>query len=64
MTDLTYEFQRMTNRTTEIRHAAKADGADAAWDRYSREHGLNTQRFRTDLGKLRDRFDSIASEHA
>ena len=61
MNDLTYEFQRMTNRSTEIRQATKADGAQVAWERYSREHGLNQQRFRGDLGKLRDRFDGIGS---
>ena len=62
MNDLTYEFQRMASRRAEIKRATKADGAQAAWERYSREHGLNQQRFKTDLGKLRDRFDGIGSE--
>jgi hypothetical protein len=61
MTDLTYEFQRMRSRSTEIKEATKSDGAKAAWERYSRDHGLNQQRFRTELGKLRDRFDTIGS---
>jgi len=61
MNDLTYEFQRMSSRSAEIKQATKADGAQAAWERYSREHGLNQQRFKSDLGKLRDRFDGIGS---
>jgi hypothetical protein len=61
MNDLTYEFQRMISRSAEIKEATKSDGAQAAWERYSRTHGLNQQRFRSELGKLRDRFDGIAS---
>lgn len=61
MNDLTYEFQRMISRSAEIKEATKSDGAQAAWERYSHTHGLNQQRFRSELGKLRDRFDGIAS---
>ncbi|MEK6375065.1 MAG: hypothetical protein AABO58_20530 [Acidobacteriota bacterium] len=61
MNDLTYEFQRMISRSAEIKEATKSDGSQAAWERYSRDHGLNQQRFRSELGKLRDRFDGIAS---
>ena len=64
MDDLTYEFQRMISRRSEIREAAKSAGADAAWEKYSREHGLDQQRFKGDLKKLRVRFDSIASERS
>ena len=61
MNDLTYEFQRMISRSAEIKAATKSDGAQAAWESYSRTHGLNQQRFRSELGKLRERFDGIAS---
>jgi hypothetical protein len=61
MNDLTYEFQRMISRSAEIKEATKADGAQAAWERYSREHQLNQQRFRSELGKLRDRFNVVGS---
>jgi len=61
MNDLTYEFQRMISRSAEIKAATKSDGSEAAWERYSRDHGLNQQRFRSELGKLRDRFEGIAS---
>lgn len=61
MNDLTYEFQRMVSRNAEIQAAVKRDGADAAWEKYSREHGLNEQRFRRDLKQLRVRFESIAA---
>ena len=61
MNDLTYEFQRMVSRSSEIREATKSHGAQAAWERYSREHGLDQQRFKSDLGKLRVRFDGIGS---
>ena len=61
MNDLTYEFQRMVSRSSEIREATKSHGAQAAWETYSREHGLDQQRFKTDLGKLRVRFDGIGS---
>ena len=61
MNDLTYEYQRMISRAAEIKRAMKADGAQAAWERYSREHGLNQQRFKNDLGKLRERFEGIGS---
>ena len=61
MNDLTYEFQRMISRSAEIKAATKSDGVQAAWESYSRTHGLNQQRFRTELGKLRDRFNGIAS---
>ena len=61
MNDLTYEFQRMISRSAEIKQATRADGAQAAWERYSREHGLNQQRFKGELGKLRDRFEGIGS---
>lgn len=61
MNDLTYEFQRMVSRKAEIQAATKADGLQAAWEKYSRAHGLDGQRFRTELSKLRVRFDRIAS---
>ena len=61
MNDLTYEYQRMISRAAEIKRAMKTDGAQAAWERYSREHGLNQQRFKNDLGKLRERFEGIGS---
>jgi hypothetical protein len=61
MTDLTYEFQRMVSRSSEIRESTKGNGAQAAWDKYSRTHGLNQQRFKSDLAKLRSRFDGIGS---
>src|SRR5258706_228879 len=61
MNDLTYEFQRMISRRAEIKLTTKSDGPQAAWERYSREHGINQQRFKTDLVKLRNRFNSIGS---
>jgi hypothetical protein len=61
MNDLTYEFQRMISRKAEIQASTKADGLQAAWEKYSRTHGLDSQRFRTELNKLRVRFDRIAS---
>ncbi|HYC88938.1 MAG TPA: hypothetical protein VEO54_06985 [Thermoanaerobaculia bacterium] len=61
MNDLTYELQRMASRRLEIEQATKKNGADAAWEKYSREHGLDQRRFKTDLKKLRSRFDGIAS---
>jgi len=61
MNDLTYEFQRMVSRRAEIQAATKAEGLQAAWEKYSREHGLDGQRFRTELSKLRVRFSRIAS---
>ena len=61
MNDLTYEFQRMISRSAEIKAATKSDGAQAAWERYSREHHINQQRFKGELGKLRDRVEGIAS---
>jgi hypothetical protein len=62
MNDLTYEFQRMLSRRAEIQAATRDDGSQTAWERYSREHGLDQQRFKNELGKLRIRFDGIASE--
>lgn len=61
MNDLTYEFQRMVSRNTEIQAAIKSSGADAAWEKYSRDHGLTEQRFRRDLKQLRVRFESIGA---
>jgi hypothetical protein len=61
MNDLTYEFQRMVSRAAEIQAAIKSNGLQAAWEKYSREHGLDQQRFRNELGKLRVRFDGIGS---
>ncbi|HEX7154663.1 MAG TPA: hypothetical protein VF618_24470 [Thermoanaerobaculia bacterium] len=61
MNDLTYELQRMVSRRAEIQNATKSKGADAAWDKYSRDHGLDQQRFRTELKKLRVRFDGIGA---
>lgn len=61
MNDLTYEFQRMVSRAREIQETTKAEGLQAAWEKYSRTHGLDGQRFRSELSKLRVRFDRIAS---
>ena len=61
MNDLTYEFQRMVSRATEIREATRAHGAQAAWKQYSRDHGLDLQRFRGELTTLRNRFDGIGA---
>jgi hypothetical protein len=61
MDDLTYEFQRMISRTAEIRETAGKKGWETAWESYSKMHGLDTQRFRTELPKLRSRFQSIAT---
>ena len=61
MDDLTYEFQRMTSRAAEIKEAAGKQGLDAAWEQYSQTHGLNQQRFRSELPKLKARFQGIAS---
>lgn len=61
MNDLTYEFQRMVSRSDEIRESIKTHGAQAAWEKYSREHGLDQRRFKSDLGKLRVRFDGVGS---
>jgi hypothetical protein len=61
MDDLTYEYQRMVSRTSEIQQMTKAEGLQAAWEKYSRAHGLDGQRFRSELSKLRSRFDRIAS---
>jgi hypothetical protein len=60
MDDLTYEFQRMLSRAAEIKEAAGKQGLDTAWEQYSRTHGLDQQRFRTELPKLRARFQGIA----
>jgi len=59
--DLTYEFQRMFSRKGEIEAATKANGAQAAWEQYSRTHGLDQRRFRDELGALRSRFDIVGS---
>lgn len=61
MKDVTYEFQRMVSRSSEIRAEIKAAGPEAAWEKYSRDHGLDERRFRTELGELRLRFDQIGS---
>jgi hypothetical protein len=61
MDDLTYEYQRMISRAAEIKEAANKNGWEAAWDGYSRTHGLDQQRFRTELPKLRARFQGIAT---
>jgi hypothetical protein len=61
MNDMTYEIQRMVSRSTEIRETTKKDGSEAAWEKYSRTHGLDQRRFKTDLIKLRSRFEGIAS---
>jgi hypothetical protein len=63
MNDLTYEFQRMVSRSTEIREATKAKGAQAAWEQYSLEHKLDKQRFGkgNELRELQGRFDGIGS---
>ncbi len=62
MNDLTYELQRMASRRSEIQAAVKKDGSQTAWEKYSRAHGLDLQRFRTELSALRSRFDAIATE--
>jgi hypothetical protein len=61
MDDLTYEFQRMISRSAEIRETANKKGWEAAWEGYSRAHGIDSQRFRTEIPKLRARFQSIAN---
>jgi hypothetical protein len=61
MDDLTYEFQRMISRAAEIKEAASKKGWEAAWEGYSRTHGLDQQRFRSELSKLRARFQGIAT---
>ena len=61
MNDLTYEFQRMVSRQSEIEQATTRDGAQAAWETYSRDHGLDHRRFKPDLNKLRRRFEDIGS---
>jgi hypothetical protein len=61
MTDLTYELQRMTSRTSEIEAAVKRNGPQVAWDQYSRTHGLDERRFKKQLSELRLEFDRIGS---
>ena len=61
MDDLTYEFQRMVSRSAEIEASTKSLGAQAAWEKYSRDHGLDERRFRTNLSELRRRFDQVGS---
>lgn len=61
MNDLTYEFQRMFSRKAEIEAATKANGAQAAWEQYSRDHFLDQRRFRTELPILRSRFDTVGA---
>ena len=61
MDDLTYEYQRMLSRASEIREAANKSGWEAAWEGYSRTHGIDQQRFRNELPKLRARFQGIAT---
>jgi hypothetical protein len=61
MDDLTYEYQRMISRSAEIKETATKKGLDAAWENYSRTHGLDQQRFRGELPKLRARFQGIAT---
>lgn len=61
MDDLTYEFQRMISRRSEIRSATKEAGAQSAWDQYSSAHGLDQRRFKNELPKLKRRFEEIAA---
>jgi len=61
LTDLTYEFQRMYSRKVEIESATKAKGAQAAWQNYSRVHGLDHWRFKSELATLRSRFDLVGA---
>jgi hypothetical protein len=61
MTDLTYELQRMTSRTSEIETAVKRHGPQIAWDQYSRTHGIDERRFKKNLDELRSEFDRIGS---
>lgn len=64
MTDLTYELQRMVSRASEIQAAARKNGAPAAWEAYSRDHGIDQRRFKGELAKLRTRFEAVAAEKA
>lgn len=61
LNDLTYEFQRMFSRKAEIVAATKANGSQAAWEQYSRTHGLDQQRFKNELASLRSRFDAVGT---
>ena len=61
MNDLVYEFQRMVSRHAEIKEMIRNEGTQTAWEKYSQAHGLNQQRFKGELGKLRLRFDGIGS---
>jgi hypothetical protein len=61
LNDLTYEFQRMFSRKAEIEAATKASGAQAAWEQYSRAHGLDQRRFKGELATLRSRFDTVGA---
>ncbi len=61
MDDLTYEFQRMISRSAEIRESSGKKGWEVAWEGYSKAHGIDQRRFRTELPKLRARFQSIAT---
>ncbi len=51
----------MISRISEIEASIKRHGAQVAWEKYSRTHGLDERRFRTDLQQLRVRFDRIGS---
>jgi hypothetical protein len=61
MTDLTYELQRMVSRASEIQAATKKNGIAAAWEAYSRDHGIDQRRFKGELSKLRTRFDAVGA---
>ncbi len=51
----------MFSRKTEIATATKANGAQAAWEQYSRDHGIDRRRFKSELTILRSRFDVVGA---
>ena len=51
----------MFSRKVEIESATKANGAQAAWEKYSRDHGLDYRRFKSELATLRSRFDLVGA---
>lgn len=54
----------MVSRAAEIQAAARKNGAHAAWEAYSRDHGIDQRRFKGELAKLRTRFEAVAAEKA
>ena len=51
----------LTQAVNHLRETAGKKGWEVAWESYSRAHGLDQQRFRNELSKLRARFQSIAT---